>query len=85
MLFVNRHSSETIKYASNAFGAIKIHYINEMENFCEKRGGNINEEGMGFDSCIGDKFLKAVLAMVEVVFQKVYGTCIYGKKYWCKF
>ena len=36
MLFVKRRSSETIKYASNAFLAIKIHYINEMANFCEK-------------------------------------------------
>ena len=34
MLFVKRRSSETIKYASNAFLAIKIHYINEMANFC---------------------------------------------------
>ena len=36
MLFVKRRSSETIKYASNAFLAMKIHYITEMANFCEK-------------------------------------------------
>lgn len=36
MLFVKRRSSETIKYASNAFLAIKIHYINEMANFVKK-------------------------------------------------
>ena len=41
MLFVKRRSSETIKYASNAFLAIKIHYINEMANFCEKSGADI--------------------------------------------
>ena len=59
MLFVNRRSSETIKYASNAFLAIKIHYINEMANFCEKSGADITEvaKGMGLDSRIGPRFL----------------------------
>ncbi|MBO6282080.1 MAG: UDP-glucose/GDP-mannose dehydrogenase family protein [Alphaproteobacteria bacterium] len=61
LLFVNRKSSETIKYASNAFLAIKLNYINEMANFCEKSGADIDEvaEGMGLDSRIGNKFLKA--------------------------
>lgn len=59
MLFVKRRSSETIKYASNAFLAMKIHYINEMANFCEKTGADINEvaKGMGLDSRIGSRFL----------------------------
>lgn len=59
LLFVNRRSSETIKYASNAFLAIKIHYINEMANFCEKAGADILEvaKGMGLDTRIGDRFL----------------------------
>ena len=59
MLFVSRRSSETIKYASNAFLAMKIHYINEMANFCEKADANIYEvaQGMGLDSRIGPKFL----------------------------
>lgn len=59
MLFVKRRSSETIKYASNAFLAIKIHYINEMANFCEKSGADITEvaKGMGLDSRIGPRFL----------------------------
>lgn len=59
MLFVKRRSSETIKYASNAFLAIKIHYINEMANFCEKAGADVYEvaQGMGADSRIGPKFL----------------------------
>ena len=59
MLFVKRRSSETIKYASNAFLAIKIHYINEMANFCERTGADINEvaKGMGLDSRIGPRFL----------------------------
>lgn len=60
-LWVKRKSSEAIKYASNAFLAMKIHYINEMANFCEKSGADINEvaKGMGMDSRIGNKFLNA--------------------------
>ena len=61
ILFVNRKSSETIKYASNAFLAVKIHYINEMANFCEKVGADISEvaQGMGLDKRIGNRFLNA--------------------------
>ncbi|BEK06017.1 UDP-glucose dehydrogenase family protein [Campylobacter jejuni] len=59
LLFVSRRSSETIKYASNAFLAIKIHYINEMANFCEKAGADVLEvaKGMGLDTRIGNRFL----------------------------
>lgn len=59
MLCVERRSSETIKYASNSFLAAKIHFINEMANFCEKVGANIYEvaNGMGLDSRIGPSFL----------------------------
>lgn len=59
VLFVGRRSAETIKYASNAFLAVKIHYINEMADFCEKAGADIYEvaKGMGLDSRIGPKFL----------------------------
>ena len=57
----NRKSAEMIKYASNDFLALKISYINEIANFCEKVGANIEDVtfGMGFDSRIGNKFLKA--------------------------
>ena len=59
-LFVARRSSEAIKYASNAFLAVKIHYINEMADFCEAAGANIHEvaQGMGLDSRIGSAFLR---------------------------
>lgn len=59
IMFVRRRSSETIKYASNAFLAMKIHYINEMADFCEKAGADIYEvaKGMGLDSRIGSRFL----------------------------
>ena len=59
ILYVHRRSSETIKYASNAFLAMKIQYINEMSDFCEKAGADVYEvaQGMGLDSRIGNKFL----------------------------
>lgn len=56
---VQRRSAETIKYASNSFLAMKIHYINEIADFCEKSGADINDValGIGLDSRIGPKFL----------------------------
>ncbi|MCL2369354.1 MAG: UDP-glucose/GDP-mannose dehydrogenase family protein [Alphaproteobacteria bacterium] len=59
ILFTDRRSSEMIKYASNAFLAVKIHYANEMQTLCAKVGANIYDvtKGMGMDSRIGAKFL----------------------------
>lgn len=59
VLLVSRRSSETIKYAANSFLATKIHFINEMADFCEKTGADIGEvaQGMGLDRRIGDSFL----------------------------
>ncbi|CAN7710787.1 UDP-glucose/GDP-mannose dehydrogenase family protein [Paenibacillus sp. LjRoot153] len=53
-------SAEMIKYASNAFLAVKVSYINEMARLCETLGANITEvaNGMGMDSRIGSKFLQ---------------------------
>lgn len=54
-------SSEMIKYASNAFLATKISFINEIANICETVGANVDEvaKGMGFDHRIGPDFLRA--------------------------
>ncbi|MGO4549200.1 UDP-glucose/GDP-mannose dehydrogenase family protein [Paenibacillus sp. 2TAB23] len=54
-------SAEMIKYASNAFLATKISFINEIANICEKVGADVTKvaEGMGYDRRIGPSFLKA--------------------------
>ncbi len=57
----NRRGAELIKYASNAFLATKISYINELANLCEKTGVSIEDVsiGMGLDKRIGSRFLRA--------------------------
>lgn len=61
ILFTNRRTSELIKYAANAFLAVKITFINEMADLCEKVGANVQEvsRGIGLDGRIGSKFLNA--------------------------
>jgi UDPglucose 6-dehydrogenase len=61
MLFTGRRSAELIKYASNAFLATKITFINEMADLCEKCGADVQEvaRGMGLDRRIAAKFLHA--------------------------
>tara|TARA_B100001057_G_scaffold497961_1_gene603570 strand:+ start:428 stop:1726 length:1299 start_codon:yes stop_codon:yes gene_type:complete len=57
----SRRGAELIKYASNAFLATKISFINEIANLCENAGVNIKDisRGMGSDQRIGDRFLRA--------------------------
>ena len=57
----SRRGAELIKYASNAFLATKISFINEMANLCEKVGVDIKDVsyGMGSDQRIGERFLRA--------------------------
>ena len=57
----SRRAAELIKYASNAFLATKITFINELANLCEKIHVNIEDIsiGMGLDNRIGSRFLRA--------------------------
>ncbi len=61
ILFTARRTSELIKYAANAFLAVKITFINEMADLCEKVGADVQEvaRGIGLDNRIGKKFLNA--------------------------
>lgn len=61
LVTVNRRTSELIKYAANAFLAVKITFINEIADLCDRTGANVQEvaRGMGLDNRIGSKFLHA--------------------------
>ncbi|BDA84186.1 UDP-glucose 6-dehydrogenase [Aureimonas sp. SA4125] len=61
LLFCERRTSELIKYAANAFLAMKVTFINEMADLCEKVGADVQKvaKGIGLDKRIGDKFLHA--------------------------
>src|SRR5574337_5741 len=61
VLFTDRRSSEIIKYATNAFLATKITFINEVADLCERAGADVQQvaRAIGFDGRIGPKFLNA--------------------------
>jgi len=61
IIFTERRTSELIKYAANAFLAMKITFINEVADLCEEVGANVQEvaRGIGLDNRIGRKFLHA--------------------------
>src|SRR3989337_556185 len=80
MIITDVKTAELIKYASNAFLATKVSFINEIANLCESVGGNVHTvaKAMGLDRRIGPKFLhpgpgyggscfpKDTLALVEI-------------------
>ena len=61
ILFTSLESAELIKYAANSFLAMKISFINEMADLCERVGADVHEiaRGIGLDGRIGPKFLHA--------------------------
>ena len=61
LMFTGRRTAELTKYAANAFLAMKITFINEMADLCEKTGADVQDvaRGIGLDNRIGSKFLNA--------------------------
>jgi UDPglucose 6-dehydrogenase len=61
ILFTGRRTSELIKYAANGFLAMKITFINEIADLCERVGADVQDvsRGIGLDGRIGSKFLHA--------------------------
>jgi UDPglucose 6-dehydrogenase len=61
LLFTGRRTAELIKYAANAFLAMKITFINEVADLCEAAGADVQQvaRGIGLDNRIGSKFLHA--------------------------
>ena len=72
MLITDVPSAELIKYASNAFLATKISFINAMANICERTGADVSlvAKGMGYDKRIGREFLMAGLGYGGSCFPK---------------
>ena len=72
-IFIQIEGHQLIKYASNAFLATKITFINEIANLCEKTNINVEDIsiGMGLDKRIGSRFLKPDQLMEAHVFQKI--------------
>jgi UDPglucose 6-dehydrogenase len=72
ILITDLRTAEMIKYASNAFLATKISFINEVADICEKYGADVKEvaAGMGYDKRIGSSFLDAGLGWGGSCFPK---------------
>ena len=72
VLVTDMHSAEIIKYASNAFLATKISFINSVANLCERAGADVKAvaKGIGADARIGPSFLEAGLGYGGSCFPK---------------
>jgi UDPglucose 6-dehydrogenase len=81
-IMTNIRSAEMIKYASNAFLASKISYINEISNLCEAVGANVEDvaKGMGKDFRIGEAFLHAGIGYGGSCFPKDVKALLYTAK-----
>jgi UDPglucose 6-dehydrogenase len=88
ILLTDLKSAEMIKYASNAFLACKISFINEIANMCDQVGADIHQvtQGIALDPRIGDQFLNAGLGFGGSCFPKDVSALIQmGKKHGYQF
>ena len=84
LVTTNIKTAEMIKYAANSFLATKISFINEMANFCERTGADVNKvaKGIGLDNRIGSRFLHAGIGYGGSCFPKDVQALIQkGKEY----
>lgn len=84
MVITSVKSAEMIKYASNAFLATKVSFVNSVANLCEKVGADIEEvvRGVGLDERIGSKFLRAGIGYGGSCFPKDTESLLYvSRKY----
>lgn len=72
LVFMSRRSAEMTKYASNDFLALKISYINDIANLCERVGADVADvaRGMSYDERIGSKFLHAGIGFGGAAFRR---------------
>ena len=85
ILVTDLRTAEMIKYASNAFLATRISFINEIANMCEEMGADVREValGMGYDNRIGHAFLDAGSGLGRQLFpQRCQGPGTHGRPSW---
>ncbi|OGL63597.1 MAG: UDP-glucose 6-dehydrogenase [Candidatus Tectomicrobia bacterium RIFCSPLOWO2_12_FULL_69_37] len=82
ILITDMHSAEIIKYASNAFLATKISFINSVANLCERAGADVKAvtKGIGADARIGPAFLEAGLGYGGSCFPKDVDSLMYTSR-----
>jgi len=73
VLFMDERSSELTKYAANSFLAMKISFMNEIAQLCERMGADVDmvRRGVGSDDRIGKRFLFSGIFTAALVFQKM--------------